>query len=86
MGQPGSRERPGAHFAGGDLGGLQRRGHDHEPVASALEHELGRGQGRGLPGTGGAFDHDQPMAATQRTDSAPLGVVEVPAPQPDRLS
>ena len=56
VGEPGRRERWCVDLPGCDLGGLQRRRHDHHPAALRRECCLRPSQGGGLPGAGRAFD------------------------------
>jgi hypothetical protein len=66
----------GAGLVGGDLGGLQRRCHHHQPVAVLRQQVVGRAQGRGLPGARGSFDHHELPVAGQDPDHGSLGRVD----------
>ncbi len=77
MGQPGGGVGVGAGLLGGDVGGLEGGGDHDQPLVAHLEHRGRGGQGGGLPGAGGALDHDQGAGAGQRGDHQSLGVVEL---------
>ena len=71
----------------GCLGGLERRRDDHESTIGVVEYVARGGQGGGLAGAGGAFDHEQTGVAGEGRDDAPLRGVEVlDAAEPDRVS
>ena len=84
--EPGGGERVGADLLLRCLGGLEGRGDDHESTVGGVEYVARGGQGGGLAGAGGAFDHEQTGVAGQRRDDASLrGVEVVDAAEPDRV-
>jgi hypothetical protein len=81
--QPRRRSGGRADLRARDLGGLQRRSDDHEPVTLAVQEQAGGRQRGGLAGAGRSLHHDQRPVTGQRPDRCPLPLVE-PACHPVR--
>ena len=75
--EPGGGEGVGADLLLRCLGGLERGRDDHESTIGVVEYVARGGQGGGLAGAGGAFDHEQAGVAGEGRDDAPLRGVEV---------
>ena len=75
--EPGGGEGVSADLLAGGLGGLERGRDDHESTIGVVEYVARSGQGGGLAGARGAFDHEQAGVAGEGRDDAPLPRVEV---------